>query len=154
MEEQRNTPGVLPPMPEAPRQSGQQETSPYPYMAGSPAEAGRQPMQGGEQIMPGERVGAPQGPSQAMPMAQQPIVQPQGLVPGAVPLDNSSQDDTSQNPTVANDVDVIEKEWVERAKAIVEKTRSDPYMQEQKVAEMQSDYLRKRYGKELKVEKV
>jgi hypothetical protein len=63
-----------------------------------------------------------------------------------------SVDDASldENPAVANDVDVIEREWVEKAKAIVEHARSDPFMQEQKVSELQSDYLKKRYGKELK----
>ena len=122
-------------------------------MATNPGEATRP--QGGEQVQ-GERLAPPQSPAQGMPITPQIAVQPD---PAGTPMSyqpqgvGQVQDDTSLNPQAASDLDVIEKEWVERAKAIVEQTRSDPYLQEQKVAEMQSDYLKKRYGKELKVEK-
>lgn len=51
-----------------------------------------------------------------------------------------------QNPAEANDVDVIEKEWVEQADKIVAQTQGDPYVQEEAVEALQIDYLKKRYN--------
>lgn len=68
----------------------------------------------------------------------------------ATPTDDSkstNQDDG--NPTVAADEDLIEKEWVDKAKKIIAETRDDPHRREQEVGKLQADYLRKRYGKEL-----
>lgn len=58
----------------------------------------------------------------------------------------TSTDDT---PIVAGDDDLIEKEWVEKAKKIVAGTRDDPYRLEAAVNKLQRDYLKKRYGREL-----
>jgi hypothetical protein len=55
------------------------------------------------------------------------------------------------NPIAANDDDLIEKEWVDKAKKIILQTKDDPYRREQEVSKLQADYLRKRYGKELGV---
>ncbi len=52
-------------------------------------------------------------------------------------------------PTIASDDDLIEKEWVDKAKKIIAETQNDPYLREQEVTKLQADYLRKRYGKEL-----
>lgn len=59
-----------------------------------------------------------------------------------------SADDTA-GPTIAGDDDLIEKEWVDKAKRIIADTQNDPYRREQEVSKLQVDYLRKRYGKEL-----
>jgi hypothetical protein len=150
MEERQNIPQQLPPLPELSGQVSTAESNQY--QSGIPGEAPAPSPISGERLAPSiEQAGAPQGPSQGFPAAQ-PVATTQIDDPQS--SDAPAQDDTTnQNPLLANDVDVIEKEWVERAKAIVEKTRSDPYMQEQKVTELQSDYLKKRYGKELKPEK-
>lgn len=58
---------------------------------------------------------------------------------------------SSNNPLVASDDDLIEKEWVDKAKMIVQQTRSDPYAQEKEVSRLQADYMKKRYGKDIKV---
>jgi hypothetical protein len=58
---------------------------------------------------------------------------------------------TNVNPITANDDDLIEKEWVDRAKKIVSETRSDPYQQEKAVSQLQIDYIKKRYGRKLGV---
>ena len=52
-------------------------------------------------------------------------------------------------PLVASDDDLIEKEWVDKAKRIVSETKDDPYRREAEVGKLQVDYLQKRYGKEL-----
>ncbi|MFZ2544479.1 MAG: hypothetical protein WAW80_00695 [Candidatus Saccharimonadales bacterium] len=72
------------------------------------------------------------------------------LAPVALPVVQQAVDDTV-GPTVANDDDLIEKEWVDQAKKIIAETQNDPYMREQAVNKLQIDYLRKRYGKELGV---
>jgi len=54
---------------------------------------------------------------------------------------------TSTTPMTAADEDLIEKEWVDKAKEIIEQTRDDPHARTQKVNELQRDYLQKRYGK-------
>lgn len=98
-----------------------------------------------EQQVPGEQVTV-QSPGVQQPPMQ--LVAPPPQVQPVVQQTQSSVDDN--NPLVADDVDVIEKEWIDRAKQIVNETRDDPYAQEQKVSVLQSDYLKKRYGKDIK----
>jgi hypothetical protein len=66
-------------------------------------------------------------------------------VPNATPTTQS----TGTSPAVAGDEDVIEKEWVDKAKQIILETKDDPYGRSARVNELQKDYLRKRYSKEL-----
>lgn len=54
------------------------------------------------------------------------------------------------NPVIADDVDVIEKEWVDQADKIIEQTKGDPYMEEEAIESLQIDYLKKRYGHDVK----
>jgi len=54
-------------------------------------------------------------------------------------------------PVIAADEDLIEREWVDKAKRIVIATRDDPYAQEREVSKLQANYLQKRYGKEIKL---
>lgn len=56
---------------------------------------------------------------------------------------------TTDTPALASDEDLIEKEWVDKAKKIIAQTKDDPYRREQEVSKLQADYLRKRYGREL-----
>lgn len=79
-------------------------------------------------------------------------------IPITLPSPVQSQDDTSQSaqaddlPAVAGDDDLIEKEWVDKAKQIISQTHDDPAKREREVGRLQADYLKKRYGKELGVE--
>lgn len=57
----------------------------------------------------------------------------------------------SSIPSIAKNDDLIEKEWVDRAKKIVSENKDNPYQQEKEVNKLQKDYLQKRYGKELGV---
>lgn len=59
----------------------------------------------------------------------------------------------SSTPATAEDVDLIEKEWVEKAKQIVHSTQGDPYAQSQQLNQMKSDYIKKRYNREVKAGK-
>lgn len=58
---------------------------------------------------------------------------------------------SADTPLAAKDDDLIEQEWVQKAKKIVAATKDDPYRQEQEVSKLQADYLQKRYGKEVKL---
>lgn len=60
---------------------------------------------------------------------------------------------TSVNaPLVAADDDLIEKEWVDKAKEIIKQTGNDPHARTEQVGELQRSYLQKRYGKDLGAE--
>jgi hypothetical protein len=68
------------------------------------------------------------------------------------------QDDVSAttNPlpqSASADQDLIEKEWVTKAKQIVEHNRDDPYKQSEELTVVKADYMKKRYGKNIKVSK-
>jgi|AntRauTorckE6833_2_1112554.scaffolds.fasta_scaffold00992_4 hypothetical protein len=56
-------------------------------------------------------------------------------------------------PMIADDNDLIEKEWVIKAKQIVEQTKDDPYNQNEQIVRLRADYLKKRYNKDIKMSK-
>jgi len=66
---------------------------------------------------------------------------------------NQIQDASKENRTdsfdtpIADDADLIEKEWIVRAKAVVSKYSDDPYNQFKGLSYVKSDYLKKRYNK-------
>jgi len=103
-----------------------------------------------EQHAPGERI------SQATSaVSQATAVSDQITVP--LPSATAQADDVTSlgtaaiSPAVADDSDLIEKEWVEKAKDIVAKTKSDPHMQSAELTNFRHDYMKKRYGKEIKL---
>lgn len=80
----------------------------------------------------------------------QPIVLPQvaqPIIPGQTYSDGQS---TQSAPVIADDVDVIEKEWIDRAKQIIKETENDPHLQEMEIDKLHQAYLQKRYGRTLK----
>lgn len=86
-------------------------------------------------------------PAPAQPVAQVSVVPPSGTPTPVVPATAPS---TTGTPTTADDVDVIEKEWVDAAQAVVEKNVDDPHAEEEGFENLQVDYLKKRYGKDIK----
>lgn len=53
-------------------------------------------------------------------------------------------------PAAGNN-DLIEKEWVARAKEIIEKTKDDPRLQSRDLTAFRADYMYKHYGRTLKL---
>lgn len=53
-------------------------------------------------------------------------------------------------PMTAGDNDLIEKDWVEAAKRIIEENKQDPYTQSRALTALREDYMRKRYGRDIK----
>ncbi len=91
-----------------------------------------------------------------MPTSQPSIIPVTPLLPIAPPLPQTDDSQTPQplvdnNPISASDDELIEKEWVDKAKRIVYETKSDPYRQESEVSRLQADYVKKRYGKDIKL---
>jgi uncharacterized protein (DUF4415 family) len=125
------------------------------------------PVQSNEQLAPlrapehaplpsgGERTESheqqPNGGGPGDPAAVQPVAPPP--LPQLQPVGQSQQQSQPQdtNPAVAADDDLIEKEWVEKAKKVIAETKHDPHLQEQAVSRLQADYLQKRYGKTVKL---
>lgn len=94
-----------------------------------------------------QHIGGPSG--DPAPVVTAPVLPP---LPTMTPTPASTQPVVNDNnPIVAADEDLIEKEWVERAKKVVAETRHDPYLQGQQVSQLQADYLKKRYGKTVNV---
>ena len=129
---------------EVPRQPGvgaQEMPAVNPNYAPQPPRHEALPPQGN---VPGTPVPMPQVPPAALqPQFQAPSTQPmQASAPAAPPI--------SAHLT-AEDADLIEKEWVEKAKEIVERTRHDPYLQNREITKMKADYMKKRYNKDIKV---
>lgn len=60
-------------------------------------------------------------------------------------------DDNSAFPQIADDDDLIEKEWVIAAKEIVARTAHDPHLQNREISKMKADYMKKRYNKDIKL---
>jgi hypothetical protein len=87
---------------------------------------------------------APPPPAGAPPVMAQPMP-PAPVVPPTVP----PVDPAAANPIAANDDDVIEKEWVDRAKQVILQTKDNPYAREKAIGELQRDYLAKRYGRQI-----
>lgn len=103
-----------------------------------------------QETAPASREAVNQNPGMTLPPVAQedPVVTPQ---PIQQPVQTQPAPTIrTDSPVVANDIDVIEKEWVNKAKTIIHQTKDDPYQQEKEVSKLQADYLQKRYGKVVK----
>jgi len=87
------------------------------------------------------------------------------VAPGAPAAKTTKQDSTTTNsptaapqtasddaaPMIADDTDLIEKEWVEKAKQLVDKTKNDPYNQNKEISKFKANYIKKRYNKDVQL---
>lgn len=135
---------------------------PNPEMPSNVAPSGSM---GSEEVDPGMPSGSEVAPNKAgetpkegAPQAKLPIANDASTDDPAAPLavptpndaTNTTLPSTDDNPAIAEDVDVIEKEWVNKARKIVNSTKTNPREQENEVSKLQADYLMKRYGKQIK----
>lgn len=79
----------------------------------------------------------------AMPTAP---VLPAPILPTASSDDSAATGDDGA-AMLANDDDLIETEWVNRAKKILDETKDDPYKREYEISKLQIEYIRQRYGR-------
>lgn len=103
----------------------------------------------------GEQAGM--GPEQAAQIAAMPATTPLPLP--ATHAQQFAQDDVVRQATSAaqsvvpvamDDGDLIEKEWVTKAKQLVDNNRDDPYKQSEEMTLFRADYMQKRYNKIIK----
>lgn len=88
-------------------------------------------------------------PAAAMPA---PLPLPAAAGAGQFAATNDVSNTTQLSlPAVADDSDLIEKEWVNKAKQIVEHNRDDPYKQSKEITVFKADYMKKRYNKTIKL---
>ena len=90
----------------------------------------------------------PGGATYSMPGAVPPA-DPATVMGATAPLATSSA--SSTHGLAAEDADLIEKTWVEKAKQIVLETRGDPYNQNKEINKVKADYIKKRYNKDIKL---
>lgn len=118
-----------------------------------------QPQEAGGSIsLPEHSTPAPETRGKAVPK-NQPAQQPSANnsqaapmpIPGAMTPSPDPTSATAASILIADDTDLIEKEWVMRAKAIVMHTKNDPYTQNREMSKVKADYIKKRYNKDLKV---
>ncbi len=109
---------------------------------------------------PSQNIPSPQAdlpaPSPVTPQVSQPAqpVPIDGLplgMPAGPATDQPAAARSPHSPVVADDVDLIEKEWVLKAKAIVAQTKDDPNQQNKAMNRFKADYLKTRYSKDIKV---
>ncbi len=83
------------------------------------------------------------------PAATSPVdptaAQPAGAAPSGQPAVSGVTAHLS-----AEDADLIEKEWVLKAKEIVARTHGDPFVQNNEINKIKADYIKKRYNKDIK----
>lgn len=112
----------------------------YTPLQASPERAAEQSREREQNMQAVDRAMPAPPPVLPMPAPQSQVV--------AMPAPTIPADD---NPVVAADDDLIEKEWVDKAKKIIAETRDDPYKREREVSRLQADYLQKRYGRDVGV---
>ncbi len=61
--------------------------------------------------------------------------------------DTSTQTASDATQLTAGDDDLIEKEWIDKAKRVIAETKDDPYKREREISKLQIEYIRKRYGR-------
>ncbi len=126
-----------------------------------PVEAEQLPMSDGateagpaaaEQAVASPEVAAARGQTAAAAAPAVPLPLPTPQPAGSIPQDDSTP--LSQATLSAlDDPDLIEKEWVNKAKQIVERTRNDPHQQSEELTLVKADYIKQRYGKTIKLSK-
>ncbi|PIZ00405.1 hypothetical protein COY62_02705 [bacterium (Candidatus Howlettbacteria) CG_4_10_14_0_8_um_filter_40_9] len=80
---------------------------------------------------------------------QQPVQAP------VVPIQNDPLSQTAapvDDGLDAEEGNIIEKPWVKKAEDIIDKNKDNPYEEEEKQEDLQIEYLKKRFGKEIKKE--
>ena len=83
-----------------------------------------------------------------MPIPDLPTTNPLPTMPAPAPTQATT---SVAAPPLADDSDLIEKAWVEKAKTIVAETRDDPFAQSREVSRFKADYIKKRYNKDIKL---
>lgn len=123
-----------------------------PHVGSAPDLASPQPSQEGDAVAFGAyettRVPGAQSVAAERVSHSQPAMQS-----SAQPASVADDRQANATPAVADEnSDALDEEWVSKAKAIVEQTKADPYIESKELSRAKADYLRIRYNKQIKVE--
>ena len=78
------------------------------------------------------------------------LAQPTPQDPASVQTPQTDDDAVMAGvPSIAGDDDLIEKEWVDKLKSLIALTEGNPHERSRVIAQLQADYLKKRYNKTL-----
>lgn len=122
------------------------EATPAPAVGGEVSQAQKQEaLPSGQEASPSKHPSAPGLP--AIPV-NLPTAQPPTMPVLADDQQNASSevsgDGTDMHP------ERIEKEWVDKAKAIVLQTKDDPFTQKNEMSKVKSEYIKSRFNKSIK----
>lgn len=92
----------------------------------------------------------PQRVQQASQAATSMALPGQDITVGA--SDDGAVQAPSTDSSAAADSDRIERQWIDKTKAVVAQTRDDPYEQKQAVSHVKADYIKKRFNKTIKTD--
>ncbi len=81
-------------------------------------------------------------PASDSPQTAQAAVSPAPPAP-ALPI--------SDDHLIADDADVIEKEWVEKAKKVISLTSDDPHQETIEINKLKATYMKKRFNKDIPI---
>jgi hypothetical protein len=96
--------------------------------------------------------GAPSKAAPKLPIQAQPALPLQPPQVQQIPVQMQSSDPQATSGLTAKDADLIEKEWIVRAKNIVAQTQDDPYKQKNEMSRIKADYIKKRFNKTIPIE--
>jgi hypothetical protein len=116
--------------------------------------SGAVPVNPDGQNLPAQAPAQPPAMRQPVPPAMTLPLPPNPAAPAAQNVPQTDVSATTQvaTPPVIDDGDLIEKEWVHKAKQIVDQNRNDPYKQSEELTMFKADYMKKRYNKNIKVD--
>jgi hypothetical protein len=85
---------------------------------------------------------------------------PVTTAPAAPPTAVDNSQTTTPDPTTtipdsglsARDTNKIEKQWIDKAKAIIAQTQDDPFIQKKEMSKVKAEYIQKRYNKTIPVD--
>lgn len=89
------------------------------------------------------------GTGQNSNTSQAPQYTPGVPPPNDIPVPPAIASATPAEPMAADTLS--EKEWAERVKSVVERTKDDPWQQSKEVTQLRLEYLQKHHGKVFKV---
>lgn len=94
-------------------------------------------------------------PAAASPVPPTPVAE--NPAPTPQPQPQPSTEPAAQLPPASagpvDDADTaFDEEWVNRARQVVEKTHTDPYVQSQELSKVKAQYIKLRYNKDIKTE--
>lgn len=98
-----------------------------------------------KEILPAPVQQNPSGTGMQVLPTDDSTVLPTTAIQGSMQVDDSH--------LIADDSDVIEKEWVDRAKKIIAATANDPFVEARELSKLKANYMSKRFNKELPLAK-